>query len=142
MQVGVFLLMGLGILGIYEGARLTKVALLFDDPLGPGGFLILVSGMLFVCAAIYLVVHGRRRGTIGRKHFSTHIRPSSRVLIVFVLYAIMVPFIGYAISNVFFFVLAVHIFGERSWIRNVVIGLAFTVGFYLVFSYLAEVPLP
>jgi hypothetical protein len=136
------LLMALAALGIYEGARLAKVVLLFEDPVGPGWYLFIVSSLLFVCAIIYLARKFRGRAGAGMKSFSLHSGPAGQSLLLLLLYGVATLLVGYVIASAFFFILVQRIFGERSWARSAAIGLAITGAFYFGFSYLAGVPLP
>ncbi len=136
------LLMALAAVGIYEGARLSGVALLFEDPVGPGWYLFFVSGVLFVCATIYLVREVRRGPGPAMKNISLHSGPAGQALLLLLVYGVAVLLVGYFLASVFFFILAQRVFGERSWARSAAIGLVITGAFYFGFSYLAQVPLP
>jgi putative tricarboxylic transport membrane protein len=137
------ILLVMATLGIYEGARLSKTVLLFVDPVGPGWYLVLMSCLLFVCAIALLVQKFIRRKAAHREvSISLHKGAAGRALILLILYAVAVTFLGYVIASAIFFILVQRIFGERSWIRCAVIGVAVTGCFYFVFSYLAGMPLP
>jgi hypothetical protein len=135
------LLLALAIIGIYEGGRLAKVTLLFDDPVGPGWYLFFLSALLFICA-IALIVRQMRRKTGSQGGFSVLKGPAGQSLLLLLFYALAASFAGYLLGSVVFFVLAQRIFGERSWPRSAAFGLAITGSFYLIFSYLAGVPFP
>lgn len=137
------ILLVMAILGIYEGARLSKSVLLFVDPVGPGWYLFFMSCLLFICAMALLVGKFIRRKAGQREvSLSLHKGPAGRALILLLLYGVAVMFLGYVIASVMFFILAQRLFGERSWLRCAVIGVSITACFYFVFSYLAGMPLP
>ena len=137
------ILLVMSLLGIYEGARLSGTILLFADSVGPGGYLFFMSCLLFICAAALLVRKFiRSRAGQHEVGIALHRGAAGQAMILLILYGLAVEFVGYLIASVFFFILAQRIFGERSWPRCGVIGVSITGSFYLVFSYLAGMPLP
>lgn len=142
MSLSNILLLVLAIVGIYEGGRLAKVTLLFDDPVGPGWYLFFMSGLLFICALALLVRQVRGKGVFQSGGLSVLKGPAGQSLLLLLFYGVAVLIFGYLIASFFFFVLAQRAFGERSWARCAGFGVAITGGFYLVFSYLAGVPFP
>ena len=137
------ILLVLAAAGIYEGVRLSKSVLLFVDPVGPGWYLFFMACLLFVCAIALLVRQFIRRKAGQRTAgLALHKGPAGRALALLLLYGLAVMFLGYVIASAMFFIVVQRIFGERSWIRCTVIGVSITGCFYLVFSYLAGMPLP
>ena len=146
-RIEVLFLLILAILGIYDGIRMTKVPLPNPDPVGPGWYLFIVSGILFLCTILYLFTERSRwkgLGTAERKGrtFSLSISTLGWLLMVLAGYTLAIPRIGYLPSTVFFFVLTLHICGVRSWPKSILWGLLFTVVFKLLFFDLAGVSLP
>lgn len=136
------LLLVLAAAGIYDGVRLLGASLPFDDPIGPGKYLIFLSGMLLICGVVSFF-YGEKRETIASKQYFLKFRgPVSQLIVVFILYAIATPIIGYLPSSVLFFVFSSKIAGVGSWIRSVILGLAFAGGFIFLFKYIASIPLP
>jgi hypothetical protein len=137
------ILLAMAALGIYEGLRLSKTVLLFTDTVGPGWYLFVMSCLLFVCAIALLVQKLSSRKT-ARDEVSLPLLKGAagQALVLMMLYGIAILFLGYVISSAIFFILVQRVFGERSWIRCSVIGVAVTGCFYFVFSYLAGLPLP
>jgi len=137
------ILLVLAAAGIYEGVRLSKSVLLFVDPVGPGWYLFFMACLLFVCAIALLVRQFIRRKAGQRTAgLALHKGPAGRALVLLLLYGLAVMFLGYVIASAMFFIVVQRIFGERSWIRCTVIGVSITGCFYIVFSYLAGMPLP
>ena len=136
------LLMALAIVGIYEGTRLVGVPLLIDDPVGPGWYLLFMSGLLFICACALLVRRARRKTVSPSGGLSFLKGPAGRSFLLLLFYGFAALTTGYFIASVLFFMLGQRVFGERSWVRAAMLGLAMTGSFYLVFSYLGGVPLP
>jgi putative tricarboxylic transport membrane protein len=137
------ILLVMAVLGIYEGARLSKSVLLFVDPVGPGWYLFFMSCLLFICATALLAGKFIKRKAGQREvSLSLHKGPAGQALILLLLYGVAVTYLGYVPASAVFFVLVQRIFGERSWLRCTVIGVSITGCFYFVFSYLAGMPLP
>ena len=137
------ILLVMATLGIYEGARLRGAVLLFADSVGPGWYLILMSCLLFVCAIALLVRKFIRRKAGQREvRLSLHKGAAGRALILLILYGVAIMFLGYVLASAIFFILIQRIFGERSWVRCAVIGVAVTGCFYFVFLYLGGLPMP
>ncbi len=132
----------IGTLGVYEGYRLTHTNLLYADAVGPGWYLLMMSGILFVCAVALLVRRLRRKAAQGEASISMHKTAVGRAFLLLFLYGISIMYLGYLVGSVIFFTLIQRIFGERSWLRCALIGASITACFYFVFSYLASVPLP
>lgn len=142
MRIETSLLIGLAALSIYEGARLTTIALPVKDPLGPGWYLLSISVLLLICSVIYWCVQFKSGVGKRRKGLSFHVGSAVQSLIVLTLYCIAVPLVGYIISTIFFFPVTIHIFGLNSWIKSIIIGLVYASAFFFTFSYLAGLPLP
>lgn len=134
-------LIGLAILGLREGVRLLKVPLLFVDIIGPGWYIFFVSVLLLMSALVYSWGYFKRPGISKDKHFLLHLGPPGRITAIFGLYIIIVPFIGYAIGSMIFFILVFHASGMRSWVWSILIGIGVALAFKFCFSYLAGIPL-
>lgn len=136
------LLIGLAAAGIWEGARLTRETLVAPEPLGPGWYLLSISAALMVCGLAYVVSSRRREATAkGSRHY-LHFGPVAQASALLVLYPAVVPHTSYLIGTSIFFVLALHVFGMRSWIRSALMGIALALIFQFVFADLGGVPLP
>ena len=142
MILGIILLI-LGTLGTYEGIRLTRTTLLYADSVGPGWYLLLMAGLLLVCAiALLLRRFISRKAAHDEVSISLHKGAAGRAFLLLFLYGVSIIYLGYVVGSILFFTLIQRIFGERSWLRCAVIGVSITACFYFVFSYLASVPLP
>ncbi len=137
-----FVLLGLAVLGIWEGVRLTTVVLVSSEPVGPGWYLLFLSLLLFASAAAYIVRRVRTGGDTGRLSLSVLRGPAAQATAFLVLYAIAIQIVGYAVSTALFFILTLHSFGVKSWIKSAVIGVALALAFQYGFSDLAGIPLP
>jgi Tripartite tricarboxylate transporter TctB family len=142
MGVENILLMVLAVVGIYEGVRLIGVPLLIDDPVGPGWYLLFMSILLFICACTLLMRRARSKTVSQTGGLSFLKGPAGQSFLLLLFYGLAALSAGYLIASALFFLLGQRVFGERSWARAAVLGLAMTGSFYLVFSRLAGVPLP
>jgi len=137
------ILLVMAAVGVFEGLRLSKSVLLFADPVGPGWYLFFMSCLLFICALALLVrAFKRRKAGQQQGNFSLLKGFAGRVVFLLLLYALAIAYFGYGIASAIFFVWVQRFFGERSWARCAIFGVAITGCFYLVFSTLAKVPLP
>ena len=133
----------IGAVGIYEGVRLTHTTLLYADAFGPGWYLFLMACLLFGCAmALSVRRFIRRKRAQLEGSISMHKNAVGRAFLLLLLYGVSIMYVGYAVGSVVFFTVAQRIFGERSWARSTAIGVVITACFYIVFVYLAAVPLP
>jgi len=137
------ILLVMAVVGIFEGIRLSKSVLLFADPVGPGWYLFFMSCLLFICAmALFVRALIKRKAGQHEVDLSLHKGFAGRVMLLLFLYGIAILYLGYAVASAIFFVWVQRLFGERSWARCAVLGATITGCFYLVFSYLANLPLP
>jgi len=137
------ILLVMAVVGIFEGIRLSKSVLLFADPVGPGWYLFFMSCLLLICAmALFVRAFLRRKAGRHEANLSLHKGFAGRAMFLLFLYGIAIIYLGYAIASAIFFVWVQRLFGERSWVKCTMIGAAITGCFYLVFSYLANLPLP
>ncbi len=146
------LLLGLSALGLFEGLRLIGRVQVKGEPVGPGWYVVFVASVMLVCVLIYSVKGlvksiWQRRSQAGAKpggEKSPSLLAWGAVLpiAVFAAYIFLLPILGYAASTVFFFLLALRTFGEKSWVRCILFSIVFTVGFYVGFVRVAEVVLP
>jgi hypothetical protein len=136
----------LGFLAIYDGIRLTKVRLLNPDPVGPGWYLIIFSGLLLLCGILYLVLPRYRKAHMKREAVnaprSFAMGTGGWLMIVLLAYVIAIPLLGYTPASVFFFILAMHIAGVKSWPKSIAYGVAMAIAFTLFFSKVAGMSLP
>ncbi len=133
----------MAVVGIFEGIRLSKSVLLFADPVGPGWYLFSMSCLLLICA-LALFVRSFLRRKAGQREVNLSLIKgfAGRAMFLLFLYGVAIIYLGYAVASAIFFVWVQRLFGERSWVRCTMIGAAITGCFYLVFSYLAHLPLP
>lgn len=133
-------------LSLYDGIRLTKAPLLNPDPVGPGWYLVIVAGILFLCTVGYFIKEGAKTKlaarTEGGSLSSFSIGPASWVLMVLIVYTILASLVGYTPATAFFFILAFHLLGVKSWVKSIILAAVFTAAFRFLFYDLAGISLP
>jgi putative tricarboxylic transport membrane protein len=145
-------LVGAGAVGLFEGIRLFLQISDKKEPIGPGGYVIFVAGILMICGLIYgtkwfvAIAAARKRARTEKTSLKEHpSMPLGRAIIpvaVFVAYVAAIPFIGYLVTTLLFFGFSMWTFGERSWVRCILISIVLTAVFYIGFGVVAEVVLP
>jgi len=128
-------LVTIGLVSAAESIRLVA----YKDPhmqvdwLGPGYYLLAISVCLLVTAIVYIYNH-RKEPAAAEKKISKEMR--IRLIGSFVtcaIYLVLIEVIGYLIGTMIFFAAMFKIVGIRSWAYNVVLSIAFSVVYYVVF---------
>jgi len=134
-------LMILGIVGIFEGLRLNGRSEEAGDAFGPGWYLMVLSLVLIVCGLYFLAstFKGRDKKTEAALVWDG---PASFAILAMIVSCALLPYIGYFLSTAAFLLVCTRLFGEQSWFKSMLIaGLSGTV-FWVVFVYLAQIPMP
>lgn len=126
-----------------------------EDITGPGRYLLIVGALLVLAALAYAALQGREFAVSAKSARDTRDAqeveaPSdreglSKLLWVFgalVVYAFLMPILGYPISTAVFFLAAFRIFGFRSWWATAGMTVAFAGACYLIFAELFSMPFP
>ena len=135
------LLTVIGIVGVIEGFRLNRVSAEADEAFGPGWYLLILSLILIICGIYYLV------STLKSPNKKTEAAlswkgPASFCILAMMFYSFLLPYIGYFLSTAAFVLVATRLFGEPSWVKSLLLaGLSGTI-FWVVFIYLAQIPMP
>ena len=136
----------LGTLGLYEGIRLTRIQLLNPDPVGPGWYLVAISGLLLLFGALYFFIPENRKTLADRNQKkisrSFSIGPGGQLMIVLTAYAIAVPLLHYIYASLFFFVFTFYITGVKSLFKSISYGIVLTIIFKLLFINIAGISFP
>jgi hypothetical protein len=134
----------IGIVGIIEGLRLNGRSAEAGDAFGPGWYLIILSLVLVVCGFYYLAstFKGRDKEAEAAEVAFSWKGPASFAIVAMILSCVLLPYIGYFMSTTAFIFVGTRLFGEQSWVRSILVaGISGTV-FWLVFVYLAQIPMP
>jgi hypothetical protein len=138
------ILMIIGIVGVVDGLRLNGRSEEAGDAFGPGWYLIILSLVLIFCGFIYLASTFKRqdRKTEAAEEAFSWKGPASFAILAMILSCALLPYIGYFISTAAFILVCTRIFGEQSWVKSTVIAGVAGAVFWLVFVYLAQIPMP
>ncbi len=141
----------LAVLGIADAIRLSSTIRpggIFHDVIGPDRYLGAISVGLLVCGIWTFATNLKNvRSPLFNKENKekgeeSHIKQVALVVFVLFLYAFAISTLGYLLATCFFFPVIYFIFGVRSWLKSILIGLATTAAFFVIFEYIAEMPLP
>jgi hypothetical protein len=138
----------LAVLGMADAWRLSGVVRggrRFHDVIGPDRYLGAISIGLFLCGVWKMMGSLKSPSQeAGKTQGEGEGNVSMVFLVIFVLfvYSILLPILGYLLSTLIFFPVLYFIFGVRSWVKSLVLGLLTAGLFYAIFAYFAEVPLP
>lgn len=140
-------LVAVGVFLIVDAVSLTE-GFAKVDPVGPRLFPIVI-GVVLIALAVVLAV-AIPRGSVGEADAGEDVDPNAPsdwrtvglLVGLFVVVILTVIPLGWVISGALLFSGAAAILGNRHWVRNIAIGLAFSlVSFYAFYSGLG-IPLP
>ncbi|ADY13544.1 tripartite tricarboxylate transporter TctB family protein [Sphaerochaeta globosa] len=110
---------------------------------GPGMFPILIAGLILISALTLALLTLRMP-----KEKDTEIDLKSKnVLNVYItmagliVYAITFPLIGFIVTSSIMLTLYIKWFGKRSWWKCILIGVLFSIGIFLLFGSVLNVPM-
>jgi tripartite tricarboxylate transporter TctB family protein len=111
--------------------------------IGPARYTAVVSAIILVSGVLLVVQELRRRPPAHPEFVGRLVSPRGVLLILVLLaYVAVVPLVGFTLGNVVFFPLLFQVCGLRPWKKSLVSGLAMSVAFYVVFVWLARIPIP
>lgn len=105
------------------------------------GIGLLILGVLFVLRTTVLLDKDLAAEAM-EEEASTDWRTTLLGLVSLVAYAVLLHPLGYALATALFFPLAARLLGSTHWRRDILIGLAFGFGIYLIFTRVLGVRLP
>jgi len=128
----------IGIVGIVEGFRLNRLSAAAEEAYGPGWYLLILSVILIVCGLYHLATSFKKT----REATSFWKGPAALCILAMMMYTVLIPYVGYFIGSAVFLFIATRLFGEKSWlISSLLAGIGSGV-LWLIFIYLAEIPMP
>lgn len=141
-------LWGLGLILIgailtWDGRRLwqDERADSMFDVLGPDRYIILMGGLLILTGIVIglskTVPAGAARQDIGKSYLTPAV-----FTVALSVYALIIPWLGYTGATFLFFVAAFFLAGRRNIVPTLVTSTISAACFYLLFPYLADMPLP
>lgn len=147
------LVVGLAAMGLFEGLKINQNESVLSEPVGPGWYIISLSAMLLICGVFSMYSWFREskracksleEGVKGAERISLshYAGPAVIGTLALVAYTVMLPIVGYLVSTMLFFVFSLRIFGEKPWLRCIVIGILLGLAFYCGFVVLGQVQMP
>jgi hypothetical protein len=131
----------IGIAGIVEGLGLNRLSAEADDAFGPGWYLIALSLVLIICGLYYLVSTFKGRDKETAPAFSWD-GPATFAIVAMIISCALLPYIGYFMSTAAFIFVGTRLFGEKSWVRSILVSGISGAVFWFVFVSLAKIPMP
>jgi putative tricarboxylic transport membrane protein len=137
----------IGLIGLYEGIRLTRARDLtaVQDSLGPAGYIIMIGLALIIAGATHIVINYKKdidnRKVIVSKEEKITLRMVITIYVSLVVYCLLINFIGYLFSSLIFFLMMFQIFGFK-WFVNAILSVVLSLTFYLLFEYLLTMSFP
>jgi hypothetical protein len=131
----------IGIVGVIEGLGLNRLSAEADDAFGPGWYLMVLSLVLIVCGLYYLVstLKGRDKKTEAALVWDG---PATFAILAMIVSCALLPYIGYFMSTAAFIFVGTRLFGEKSWVRSILVSGISGAVFWFVFVSLAKMPMP
>jgi len=134
--------------GVADAWRLSGIVReggVFHDVIGPDRYLGAVSIGVLICGVWQLRGSLKNLGKqvcVKEEEEKTNVSMLSLVIVVLVVYVLSLPLLGYLLATLFFFPVTYFIFGVRSMIKSITLGVLTALIFYGIFAYFAELPLP
>jgi len=135
------LLAVVGIVGILEGFRLNRLSAAAEEAYGPGWYLLILSVILIVCGLYHLATtFTKTRKEGGTTPFWKG--PAALCILAMMIYTFLIPYIGYFLGSAAFLLIATRLFGEKSWLISSLLAGIGGGALWLIFIYLAKIPMP
>jgi hypothetical protein len=130
------LFFAIGLVGIFEGIRLTgqRNPQIIYDVLGPGYYIIYLGSALMATGLIHLIVNYRKNLRIEQVAVRAIMKIKViLVVLVMVLYVFLIYITGYLIATIVFFFLTFWIMGVKPWRTTVMMTAALSAVYYIIF---------
>ena len=116
------------------------------DPLGPGFYILLLSGAMMTIGFIHLFINYRKVLSIEKLAVSNELGKRVKrvisMIVVFAIYIFLINIVGYLVATIFFFILEFRIVGIKSWATIVILSLVITAVYYVVFIRYCNIVFP
>lgn len=135
------LFLALGLVGLVEGFGALGRRAFQQEPLTPGAYLMVISGLLCVGSVVY-VSSTRKAAPPTGGSAKLSLGPEVGLWAATVAYAFLLPILGYALATALFFAFAFWVLQIRPWLKAGLTGVVFASVFVLGFVVLANLLLP
>lgn len=132
-----------GAAGLAEAWRLSRIPSSLQQTLAPGYYIAILGGLLFLIGLAQIAA-GTRAAVAQAVAPSAGVRAGRMLAVTAVLaaYIAAMPLVGYAAASLGFFIATFRLFGVQTWLRSVLLGLAYAAAFHVVFVVYCEVIFP
>ncbi len=130
------LLLVISVIGLAEAIRLVTDVdpLTVYDVLGPGYYILFLSLALMVTGALHIAVNYGKGSPAVKAEVDIGLRKRMIFMILgLVIYTAVLDFLGYPLSTFFFFLFEFRTVGIKSWRTNILLTIALTTIYYIVF---------
>jgi len=113
--------------------------------LGPGGFPQIITATMFVLGMLQSVnsfVAMKRGAKESAKLNGKEIVQMLILGAAFFAYVLVMKYLGYVISTLIFLFLFLYLYGDRKWLRMVLVTVIGTAVTFIMFKYLFQIYLP
>jgi len=130
-----------GVVGIVEGFRLNRLSAAAEEAYGPGWYLLILSVILIVCGLYHLATTFKKTREEGETTPFWK-GPAALCILAMMIYTFFIPYIGYFLGSAAFLWIATRLFGEKSWLISSLLAGIGGGALWLIFIYLAKIPMP
>lgn len=123
----------------YLWAAISMPSATIGDPLGHKTFPVILGGLMIFLGSSLLVKPGR----------DTEYSPLKRTFISVILlagllgaYGYSLPILGYPLGTFLFLFITSRLIGERSWIFGLLLSAGLSLGIFILFTKILDIPLP
>jgi len=135
----------LGLIGALDSWRITSVVreTASFDSVGPDRYLLIIS-ILMIVLGLGLAWRPRLAGEFNIWSDVRRWPPADYLLVGIILAAFVfaIPYIGFSIASLVFFVTVYRLLGDWSWPRTLALATITTVVIWFVFVYFADMSMP
>lgn len=134
-RAGAALVLILGAGYLWGSLAIPEISI--GDPLGPRAFPILLGGLMCLLGGSLFVlpVHGEATGLGVSLH-------TAGFAVLLGAYGYAIPRLGYPVATSLFLLMASRLLGERSWWIGGLLSVALSVGIFVLFTRVLDIPLP
>jgi hypothetical protein len=134
-----------GAVSAYDGWRISSTvrASANFDAVGPDRYLLALSVVLIVVGILLAVRPSLPKASVSAVQIWSWPPPHYlSVLIMLILFVALMPYLGFSVACLLFFVASYRLLGEWTWARVLAYSVLTTAFAYVVFIYFSDMSLP